>query len=169
MHFSSTPVSGLASYTDVGWGGCPDTRRSTSRYCVFLGDNLISCSSKHQASLSRSSAEAEYRGVVSVVAETTWIRYLLLELHCPLKRATVAYCHNISAVYKSHKPVQHQLTKHEEMDIYFVREKVTLGHIRVLHVPSLFQYADIFTNGLPFPLFMDFHYSLSVLSSSRTD
>ena len=58
MHFSSAPATGLVSYTDADWGGCPNTRRSTSGYCVFLGDNLISWSSKRQATMSRSSAEA---------------------------------------------------------------------------------------------------------------
>lgn len=129
---------------------------------MFLGDNLISWSSNRQATLSRSSAEAEYRGVANVVAETASIRNLLLELHCPLKRATPVYCDNISVVYMSHNPVQHQRTKHVEMDIHFVREKVALGHIRVLHVPSSSQFADIFTKGLPQPLFTDFRSSLSI-------
>ncbi|GJT13205.1 ribonuclease H-like domain-containing protein [Tanacetum coccineum] len=70
-------------YTDVDWAGCPVTRRSTFGYCVFLGDNLLSWSAKWQVTLSRSSAEAEYRGVANVVAETAWIRNLLLELHTP--------------------------------------------------------------------------------------
>lgn len=70
LHLYKSSVSSLVSYTDADWGGCPDTRRSTSGYCVFLGDNLISWSSKRQPTLSLSSAEAEYRGVANVVFES---------------------------------------------------------------------------------------------------
>ena len=97
----------LVAYSDADWGGCPDSRRSTSGYCVFLGDNLISWSAKRQPTVSRSSAEAEYRGVANAVAETSWIRNLLLELHTPLQRASIVFCENVSAVYLSNNPVQH--------------------------------------------------------------
>ncbi|GJY33705.1 ribonuclease H-like domain-containing protein [Tanacetum coccineum] len=90
------------------------------------------------------------------------IRNLLCELHCPLSTATLVYCDNVSSVYMSANPVQHQWTKHIEIDIHFVRDMVTASHVRVLHVPSHFQYADIFTKGLPTTLFEDFRSSLSV-------
>ncbi|GKD70032.1 ribonuclease H-like domain-containing protein [Tanacetum coccineum] len=135
---------------------------STSGYCVFLGDNLLSWSAKRQHTISRSSAKAECRGVANVVAKTAWIRNHLRELHSPLLTATLVYCDNVSAVYMSANPVQHQRTKHIEIDIHFVRDMVKAGHVRVLHVPSRFQYADIFTKGLPSALFEDFCSSLSV-------
>nr|GEX25493.1 ribonuclease H-like domain-containing protein [Tanacetum cinerariifolium] len=125
LHVSSTTQ--LTAYTDADWVGCPVTRRSTSGDCVFLGDNLLSWSAKRQVTLSRSSAEAEYRGVANVVAETAWICNLLRELHTPLFTATLVYCDNVIAVYMSAKPVQHQRTKHIEIDIHFVRDFVASG------------------------------------------
>ncbi|KAJ9544227.1 hypothetical protein OSB04_023934 [Centaurea solstitialis] len=162
LHIKASAVDRLVAYSDADWAGCPNTRRSTSGFCVYLGDNLISWSSKRQHVVSRSSVEAEYRGIANVVAETAWLRNLLLELSCPLSRATIVFCDNVSAMYLASNPVQCQRTKHVEIDLHFVRECVVIGHVRVLHVPSAYQYADIFTKNLPTSLFLDFRNSLNI-------
>ncbi|GKA51956.1 ribonuclease H-like domain-containing protein [Tanacetum coccineum] len=162
LQLFSSSTTDLVAYSDADWAGCPTTRRSTSGYCVFLGNNLLSWSSKRQPTLSRSSAEGEYRGVANAVAETCWLRNLLRELHTPLSSATLVYCDNVSAVYLSCNPVQHQRTKHIQIDIHFVRDLVAVGQVRVLHVPSRYQFADIFTKGLPSALFEEFGSSLSI-------
>nr|GEU81426.1 ribonuclease H-like domain-containing protein [Tanacetum cinerariifolium] len=106
----------------------------------------------------------------STSAETAWLRNLLRELHSPLSAATLVYCDNFSATYVSANLVQHQRTKHIESGIHLVRDLVIAGQVRVLHVPSRYQYADIFTKGLPSALFEDFRSSLSVrLPPARTE
>ncbi|GKE51452.1 ribonuclease H-like domain-containing protein [Tanacetum coccineum] len=129
--YVSTTTS-LVGYTDADWAGCPSTRSSTLGYCVFLGDNLLSWSAKRHHTLSRSSAEAKYRGVANVVARTTWLHNLLYELHSPLSTAALVFCDNVSAIYMSANPVQHQRMKHIEIDIHFVCDMVTAGHDELL-------------------------------------
>jgi hypothetical protein len=162
LHRSSS--ANLVVYTNTDWAGCPDTRRSTSGYAVFLGGNLVSWLSKRQPVVSRSSAEAEYRAVANDVAEASWLRKLLAELHTPPSRSSLIYCDNVSAVYLSTNPIQHQRTKHVEIDLHFVRDRVAVGEVRVLHVPTTSQFADIFTKGLPSTTFTEFRSSLNITS-----
>nr|GEY07058.1 ribonuclease H-like domain-containing protein [Tanacetum cinerariifolium] len=112
--------------------------------------------SDRQPTLSRSSAEAKYRGVDIAVSETCWLRNLLRELHTHLSSATLVYCDNVSAVYLSSNPVQQQRTYHIKIDMYFVRDLVAGGQVRVLHVSSRYQYADIFSKGPPSTLLRSF-------------
>ncbi|XP_044318719.1 uncharacterized protein [Triticum aestivum] len=124
--------------------------------------------------VSPSSAEAEYPAVANVVAECCWLRQLFGELRVPLPTTTVTYCDNISVVYMAANPVHHRRTKHNELDIHFVREKVVLGQMRVLHVPTAQQFADIMTKGLPTPAFQEFRSTpqgalLSPFSSLHRD
>ncbi|GJT72916.1 ribonuclease H-like domain-containing protein [Tanacetum coccineum] len=138
LQLFSSSTTDLVAYSDADWAGCPSTRRSISGYCVFLGNNLLSWSAMRQPTLSCSSAEAEYRGVANTVAETCCVVYLFSN------------------------PVQHQRMKHIEIDIHFVHDLVATGQVRVLHVPSHYQFADIFTKGLPTALFEEFRSSLNV-------
>nr|GEV67712.1 ribonuclease H-like domain-containing protein [Tanacetum cinerariifolium] len=109
-----------------------------------------------------SRAEAEYRGVANAVVETCWLHNLLRELHTPLSFDTLVYYDNVSAVYLSTNPVQHQRKKHIKIDIHFVRDLVATGQVRVLHVPSRYQFTDFFTKGLPTALLEEFRSSMSV-------
>jgi hypothetical protein len=84
---------------------------------------------------------------------------------CTLSRATLVYCDNISAIYLSTNLVQHQRTKHVEIDLHFVRERVAVRDVRVLHDPMISQFADIFTKGLPSSVFSEeFRSSLNICS-----
>jgi len=71
-----------------------------------------------------------------VFFKSCWLQNLLQELHCPIRKATLVYCDNVSAISLSRNLVQHQHTKHIDMDIHFIREKVARGEVQVLHVLS---------------------------------
>jgi hypothetical protein len=129
---------------------------------MYLGDNLISWSSRRQTTVSRSSVEAEYRNVATAIAESCWVQQLMQELHRPMETSTTVYCDNVVVVYLSANLGHHRRTKHIELDIHFVREKVALGQLRVLHVPTTQQFADVMTKGLPTAPFQEFRSSLCV-------
>lgn len=139
----------------------PTHDRSTSDFCVFLGTTSF-LGHLNDNPQSPVQVPRPRIAVLPMPAETIWLRNLLLELHYPLSTATIAYCDNVSAIYLSTNSIQHQRTKHVELDILFVRERVALGQVRVFHIPSSHQYADIFTKGLSVALFKEFKSSLHV-------
>nr|GEZ06930.1 NBS-containing resistance-like protein [Tanacetum cinerariifolium] len=104
----------------------------------------------------------EYRGITNVVAETCWLRDLLRELRTLLFFAMLVYCDNVSAVYLSFNLVEHRHTNYVEIAIHFVQDLVVASQVRVLHVYSRYQFADIFTKGLYSALFEEFRIGLSV-------
>jgi hypothetical protein len=129
---------------------------------VFLGANLVSWAAKCQPVVSCSSVEAKYCAVANGVTEASWLRQLLQELHNLLQRSTLVYCDNINTVYLSINPVQHQCTKHEEINLHFVRERVAAGDFWVLSASTMQQFTNILTKGLPSSVFAEFRSSLNI-------
>nr|GEU69842.1 ribonuclease H-like domain-containing protein [Tanacetum cinerariifolium] len=116
----------------------PDTSYAVQQVCLHMHDTR----EPHLASLNRD----------------------LRELHTPLLFTTLVYCDNVSAIYMTANHVQHQWTKHIKIDIHFVHDMVARCQVRVLYVPSRYQYTDIFSKGLP-ALFEEFRANLSVRTS----
>ncbi|KAJ8750374.1 hypothetical protein K2173_014289 [Erythroxylum novogranatense] len=143
-------------YADVDWAGCPLTRHSTTGYCTFLGQNIISWCAKKQHTVSRSSTEAEYRALANTAAELTWLTYLLQDFSIPQKVSPTIFCDNLSALYLTVNPVFHARSKHIELDYHYVRERVALGLLVTKYIPTEQQVADIFTKPVPKALIKTF-------------
>jgi histone deacetylase 1/2 len=142
---SSLLVSG---FSDADWVGCIDDRRSTEGFAIFLGSNLVSWNARKQATVSRSSTEAEYKALANATAEIMWIQILLLEIGVQAPRTAKLWCDNMGAKYLSANPVFHARTKHIEVDYHFVRERVAKRLLDIEYVSTRDQVADGFTKPL---------------------
>ncbi|XP_015971347.1 uncharacterized mitochondrial protein AtMg00810-like [Arachis duranensis] len=145
LYFSAHSSLSLQAYSDADWAGDPTDRRSTTGYCLFLGDALISWRAKKQTFTARSSTEAEYRALADTTAEVISVRWLLADLGAPQSSPTDVLCDNRSAIQIAHNDVFHERTKHIEIDCHFVRQRILIDAIRLIAVGTLDQTADIFT------------------------
>ncbi|XP_042962422.1 uncharacterized mitochondrial protein AtMg00810-like [Carya illinoinensis] len=162
LSFTASASANITAYSDADWAGCPDTRRSTSGYSIYLGNNLVSWSAKKQPTVSRFSCESEYRALAATAAEVLWLQHLLRDLHVTSSASPLLLCDNKSAIFLSSNPVSHKRSKHIDLDYHFLRELVVAGTIRTQHVPSSLQIADIFTKSVSRPLFLLFRSKLCV-------
>ncbi|GJR24425.1 ribonuclease H-like domain-containing protein [Tanacetum coccineum] len=138
----------VIAYSNSDWAKCPVTRRLVSGYCVFVNGSLVSWKSKKQTTLSKSSAEAEYRAMASATCEVMWVLKILKDLGQNDLTPVALYCDNKSAIQIAANPIMHEKTKHFHIDVHLVREKVASGLIKTVKVDSKDQVADVFTKAL---------------------
>ncbi|RVW54772.1 Retrovirus-related Pol polyprotein from transposon RE1 [Vitis vinifera] len=139
LKFTSCSSMGLVAYSDEDWAGCPDTRRSTSGYC-----------------------ESEYRALALTAAEVLWLTHLLRDLRVTLTHRPLLLCDNKSAIFLSSNPVSHKRAKHVDLDYHFLRELIVAGTLRIQHIPSHLQLADVFTKSVSRDLYVFFRSKLRV-------
>ena len=100
VHFYRHSSLNLGAYSNADWAGNPIYQRSTTSYCFFLSDSLISWHSKKHTVVSRSSTEAEYRALADTASELLW---LLQDMGFSHLSATPLHCDNRSAMQITHK------------------------------------------------------------------
>nr|GFA17770.1 hypothetical protein [Tanacetum cinerariifolium] len=109
----------MTGFSDADWASCLMTRRSLTGYCIFLGHSLVSWKTKKQATMSRSSTEAEYRSMAATTSQ------------------------QITA-----NPCYHDRTKHLDIDCHFTRDKMQEEFIQTAFIPTHLQLADVMTKAL---------------------
>ncbi|GJU45082.1 retrovirus-related pol polyprotein from transposon TNT 1-94 [Tanacetum coccineum] len=137
----------LTAFADADHAGCQDTRRSTSGSMQFLGDRLVSWSSKRQKSAAISSTEAEYIAMSGCCAQILWMRSQLTDYGFGFNKIPM-YCDNKSAIALCCNNVQHSRSKHIDIRFHFIKEHVENGVIELYFVNTEYQLADIFTKAL---------------------
>ncbi|KAG8479536.1 hypothetical protein CXB51_029176 [Gossypium anomalum] len=142
--------------TDANWGLDFDDRRSTSGFYIYFGSTPVSWGSKKQQVVSRFMVKVEYRSLATTTSEVMWLLSLLQELHLKSDDTPTIWIDSSGAVAIAANPVLHSKFKHVELDLFFVREKVTNGSIFVSKVPACDQVADIFKKPLSVTLFLQF-------------
>nr|GFA29777.1 retrovirus-related Pol polyprotein from transposon TNT 1-94 [Tanacetum cinerariifolium] len=128
--------------------GCQDTRRSTSGSAQFLGDKLVSWSSKKQKSMMIYTTEAEYIAMSGCCAQILWMRSQLIDYGFDFNKIPM-YCDNRSVIALCCNNVQHSRSKHIDIRHHFIREQVERGVVELYFVSTDYQLADIFTKALP--------------------
>ena len=163
LHFSASSSLELRAFSDADWVGDPTDRRSTTGFCFFLGDSLLTWCSKKQSLTTRFSTDVEYRALADTTQELLWLRWLLTEMGVPSSGATSLYCDNQSAIQIAHNDVFHDRTKHIEIDCHFIRPHVNRDTVLPRPIASVDQPVDIFTKAHLFGHFSDLVSNLKLI------
>nr|GEY34536.1 retrovirus-related Pol polyprotein from transposon TNT 1-94 [Tanacetum cinerariifolium] len=143
-HYSSVS---LTAFADAHHASCQDTRRSTSGSVQFLGERLLSLSSKRQKSAAISSTKAEYIALSGYCAQILWMRSQLSDYGLAFNKIPM-YCDNKSAIALCCNNVQHSRSKHIDIRYHFIKEPIENGVIELYFVNTEYQLADLFTKAL---------------------
>ena len=163
LSYSDSGNNDLVGFSDADWAGDLDTRRSTSGYTFHVGTALVSWSSRKQATVARSSTEAEYVALSSATQEAIWLRRLMSDISFQEFPPTLINEDNQGAIELSKNAKHHERTKHIDIAHHFVRERVSSNEITVGYCPTQDMVADVMTKAVPRVKFEKFRSLLGVV------
>ena len=144
---NQTPV--ITAFADSDWGNNVDHRRSVSGYIIYLGTTPIVWKSKYQkGAQALSSCEAEYRAMVACCKDLRWLAQHLSELGISFPTPINLYCDNEAAIALAANPVNHDRTKHIDIEYHVLRTYIEEGFIKTCSVDSKNNPADLFTKSV---------------------
>lgn len=135
-------------YCDADYGGCMQSRRSTSGYVFLQAGGATSWSAKRQASVSLSSMEAEYQALARAAQQAKWMDSFMSETKFPQPSPTIIRGDNLGSIALTENTKQHALAKHIDIRHHYIREQVQSGKIDVVPIPGNENVADLFTKPL---------------------
>ncbi|XP_038891691.1 secreted RxLR effector protein 161-like [Benincasa hispida] len=133
--FKKSEKRTIEAYTDSDWAGSVVDRKSTSCYCTFVWGNLVTWQSKKHGVVARGSAEAEYRAMSLRICEEIWLKKVLSDLYQDSELPMKLFYDNKAAISIANNPVQHDRTKHVEIDRHFIKERLDNGSICISYIP----------------------------------
>ena len=138
----------LVCFADADHAGCPDTKRSTTGYTVFLAGACVSWSSKRQAVCSLSTAEAEYYAASESGVDITYLRRLMCDMGYEQKEPTILWEDNMACIFMSRTSVMYTKARHIDTKVYRLRELCKEGKMILHKVGTEDQVADALTKAL---------------------
>ena len=168
--------SALRAFADANWGGCLDSRRSTTGFIIAMGTDLLDWQSRKQTTVALSTCEAEYMAIAAASQALAWTRGFLREIEAidaevaeksgeklsPVSCIPILHSDNKAAIELAKNDVLHQRTKHIDIKHHFIREQLVAGLVTLRWIPTSEQLADILTKSLKPRLFCQLRDQLVV-------
>lgn len=152
----------LTKYCDSDWAGDRNDSKSTSGYVFKLYGNTVSWASRKQATVSKSSTEAEYVALTEAVSECEWIKKLLVKMGIKYNQPIQIHEDNESCIRVAEEPREYKRIKHIDVKYVFVRDHCQKGEYVITQISTEDQTADIMTKGLGKTLFIKHRNNLNL-------
>jgi hypothetical protein len=157
-----TPTYNISVYCDANYGDERDGGsesndekwKSQGGYLLFVGDSLVSWRSRRHKARSLSSMESEYMEASEAAKEIVWFRELLSDVGIDVSEESIIYEDNKSCIAFSSNNTSHDRTKHIDIHAYWLRDHVRSKCVKLLHVDTENQLADMMTKYMPIKTFV---------------